>query len=168
MLELGRGVARTGGDVVFAVIYKRCSPAKDFATGAYFERTPRRKTILYRKKDARSFRLGGLNFSVPRPKTARHRCHRAAGLFVAIRGVSGGFFFPGLHARWSIRYSIGGARVRHARRIGETAGLCELRGRFLREIVRVTQSPLSRHAAAQCALYLGAFDSIRDIFEGTG
>jgi excinuclease ABC subunit A len=163
LLELGPGRGAAGGDIVFSGDFKRMLGNKDSLTGAYLNET---KTIPLPEKrrapdpafqlqllGASANNLRGIDVTVP------------LGLFVGISGVSGS-------GKSTLVHQVLHPALLAARHVQsdneETAVLRELRGAdFIREIVRVDQSPLSRTPRSNAALYLGAYDFIRDLFAGT-
>ena len=164
LIELGPGRGAAGGDIVFAGDFKKMLAARDSLTGAYLNET---KTIalpaVRRTPDpafqlellgAQANNLQDIDVTIP------------LGLFVGISGVSGSgkstlvhqVLHPALLA------------CKHMRPEDDelAAAWRELRGAdFVSEVVRVDQSPLSRTPRSNAALYLGAYDSIRELFAGT-
>ncbi|MCE0496793.1 MAG: excinuclease ABC subunit UvrA [Methylacidiphilales bacterium] len=163
LLELGPGRGAAGGDIVFSGDFHGLVRQKKSLTGAYLNGT---KTIPLPDKrrapepgfelrllGASANNLRDLDVAIP------------LGKFVAISGVSGSGKSTLVHQ--VLHPAILAARHQQAE-AGETAVLRELRGAdFISEIVRVDQAPLSRTPRSNAALYLGAYDFIRDLFAGT-
>jgi excinuclease ABC subunit A len=87
------------------------------------------------------------------------------GLFVGISGVSGS-------GKSTLVHQVLHPALLAARHMQsdeeEPAAVRELRGaEFVSEVVRVDQAPLSRTPRSNAALYLGAYDMIRELFAGT-
>ncbi len=163
LLELGPGRGAEGGEVVFSGDFKKMLGCKDSLTGAYLNET---KTISLPEKrrapnpafqleliEATANNLRGIDVTVP------------LGMFVGISGVSGSGKSTLVHQ--VLHPALLAAR--HVQSDSEEASAWrELRGAdFISEVVRVDQSPLSRTPRSNAALYLGAYDSIRDLFAGT-
>jgi len=163
LLELGPGRGAAGGDIVFSGDFKKMLGSRDSLTGAYLNET---KTIPLPEKrrtphpdfqlqliGASANNLRGIDVTIP------------LGLFVGISGVSGS-------GKSTLVHQVLHPALLAARHVQsdneEAAALGELRGAdFISEVVRVDQSPLSRTPRSNAALYLGAYDSIRDLFAGT-
>jgi len=163
LLELGPGRGAEGGDIVFSGDFKTMLERKDSLTGAYLNET---KTIPLPEKrrvpdpafqlqllGASANNLQDIDVTVP------------LGVFVAISGVSGS-------GKSTLVHQVLHPAILASRHVQsdneETAALRELRGAdFISEVVRVDQAPLSRTPRSNAALYLGAYDSIRDLFAGT-
>ncbi len=163
LLELGPGRGAAGGDIVFAGDFKRMLGDKNSLTGAYLNET---KTIPLPERrrapdaafqlqliEASANNLRGIDVTVP------------LGLFVGISGVSGSGKSTLVHQ--VLHPALLAAK--HVQSEDEkTSAWRELRGaEFISEIVRVDQSPLSRTPRSNAALYLGAYDFIRDLFAAT-
>ena len=163
LLELGPGRGAAGGDIVFSGDFKTMLGRKDSLTGAYLTEA---KTIPLpdkrRAPDPR-FQLQLIGASANNLRDIDVTL--PLGLFVGISGVSGSGKSTLVHQ--VLHPAI--LAVRHVQSDNEeTAALRELRGAdFISEVVRVDQAPLSRTPRSNAALYLGAFDSIRDLFAGT-
>jgi excinuclease ABC subunit A len=164
LLELGPGRGAAGGEVVFSGDYKQMLAAKDSLTGAYLNEA---KTIPIPAKrrtpdpafqleliEATANNLRGIDVTIP------------LGLFVGISGVSGSGKSTLVHQ--VLHPALLAARHMQSEDDESNAAWKELRGSdFVSEVVRVDQSPLSRTPRSNAALYLGAFDAIRDLFAGT-
>jgi excinuclease ABC subunit A len=163
LLELGPGRGAEGGDIVFAGDFKKMLGDKASLTGAYLNET---KTIPLPEKrrapdpafqlqliGASANNLRDIDVTVP------------LGMFVGISGVSGSGKSTLVHQ--VLHPALLAAR--HVRSDNEeTSAWRDLRGAdFISEVVRVDQSPLSRTPRSNAALYLGAYDSIRELFAGT-
>jgi len=163
LLELGPGRGAEGGNVVFAGNFKAILGRKDSLTGAYLNET---KTIPLpgkRRAPDPQFQLQLLGAS------ANNLCNIDVtiplGIFVGISGVSGSGKSTLVHQ--VLHPAILASRHVQSDEEG-TAVLRELRGAdFISEVVRVDQTPLSRTPRSNAALYLGAYDFIRDLFAGT-
>jgi excinuclease ABC subunit A len=163
LLELGPGRGAAGGSLVFSGDFKTMLKRKDSLTGAYLSETktvplPDKRRIPDAKfqlqlKGASANNLRDIDVTVP------------LGLFVAISGVSGS-------GKSTLVHQVLHPAILASRHVQsdseETAAWRELRGtEFISEVVRVDQSPLSRTPRSNAALYLGAYDAIRDLFAGT-
>jgi excinuclease ABC subunit A len=163
LIELGPGRGAQGGEIVFAGGFKKMLGSKASLTGAYLNET---KTIPCPEKrrvadpefqlqliGASANNLRDIDVTVP------------LGLFVGISGVSGSGKSTLVHQ--VLHPALLAAR--HVRSENEEASAWrELRGAdFISEVIRVDQSPLSRTPRSNAALYLGAWDFIRDLFSGT-
>lgn len=163
LLELGPGRGASGGDIVFSGDFKTMLRRKDSLTGAYLNET---KTIPLPEKRRRhdpTFQLQLLGASANNLRDIDVTV--PLGLFVAISGVSGS-------GKSTLVHQVLHPAILASRHMQsdneETAALRELRGAdFVSEVVRVDQTPLSRTPRSNAALYLGAYDSIRDLFAGT-
>ncbi|HUB68070.1 MAG TPA: excinuclease ABC subunit UvrA [Candidatus Methylacidiphilales bacterium] len=163
LLELGPGRGAAGGDLVFAGDFSTLLRQKNSPTGAYLNGT---KTIPLPEKrrapepgyelrlfGATANNLRGIDVTFP------------LGRFVAISGVSGSGKSTLVHQ--VLHPALLAARHQQSD-TGETRVVRELRGDgFISEIVRVDQAPLSRTPRSNAALYLGAYDFIRDLFAST-
>jgi excinuclease ABC subunit A len=163
LLELGPGRGAAGGSVVFSGDFKTMLGRKDSLTGDYLKGA---KTIPLPEKrrvpdpafqlqllGATANNLRDVDVTIP------------LGMFVGISGVSGS-------GKSTLVHQVLHPAVLASRHMQseseETSALRELRGAdFISEVVRVDQTPLSRTPRSNAALYLGAFDSIRDLFAGT-
>jgi excinuclease ABC subunit A len=163
LLELGPGRGAAGGEVVFAGDFKRMLLSKDSLTGAYLSETKSIPLPAKRRTPDSKFQLQLIGAS------ANNLCDIDVtvplGLFVGISGVSGS-------GKSTLVHQVLHPALLAARHVQseneETSALRELRGSdFISEVVRVDQSPLSRTPRSNAALYLGAYDSIRDLFAGT-
>jgi excinuclease ABC subunit A len=163
LLELGPGRGAAGGDIVFSGDCEAMLRSRNSLTGAYLNET---KTIPLPKKrrtpdpefqlqllGASANNLRDIDVTVP------------LGLFVGVSGVSGS-------GKSTLVHQVLHPAILASRHMQsdneETSILRELRGAdFISEMVRVDQTPLSRTPRSNAALYLGAYDSIRDLFAGT-
>jgi excinuclease ABC subunit A len=164
LLELGPGRGAAGGDIVFAGSFKKMLGAKDSLTGAYLNET---KTIELPGKrrlpdpafqleliGALANNLRDIDVSIP------------LGIFVGISGVSGSGKSTLVHQ--VLHPALLAAKHIQLEESEGNSAWRELRGaELVSEVVRVDQSPLSRTPRSNAALYLGAYDSIRDLFAGT-
>ena len=164
LLELGPGRGAAGGDIVFSGDFKQMLDANDSLTGAYLNET---KTIPLPAQrcapdpvfqleliEASANNLRGVDVTIP------------LGLFVGISGVSGSGKSTLVHQ--VLHPALLAARHMQSEDDQEASAWKELRGSdFVSEVVRVDQSPLSRTPRSNAALYLGAYDAIRDLFAGT-
>jgi excinuclease ABC subunit A len=163
LLELGPGRGAAGGSIVYSGNYNSMLSSKDSLTGAYLSeaktvplpekrRAPDPKFEL-QLKGASANNLRDIDVTVP------------LGLFVAISGVSGSGKSTLVHQ--VLHPAILASRHQQSDS-EETAAWRELRGtEHISEVVRVDQSPLSRTPRSNAALYLGAYDAIRDLLAGT-
>jgi len=163
LLELGPGRGAAGGDIVFSGDYKAMLEKKNSLTGAYLNETKTIPLPEKRRAPERDFQLElrgatannlrDIDVTIP------------LGMFVGISGVSGSGKSTLVHQ--VLHPAILASRHLQAES-EETASLRELRGAdFISEVVRVDQAPLSRTPRSNAALYLGAYDAIRDLFAGT-
>jgi len=163
LLELGPGRGAAGGSLVFSGDFKTMLKRKDSLTGSYLNETktvplPEKRRapdvkFQLQLKGASANNLRDLDVTVP------------LGLFVAISGVSGS-------GKSTLVHQVLHPAILASRHVQsdseETAAWRELRGtEFISEVVRVDQSPLSRTPRSNAALYLGAYDAVRDLFAGT-
>ncbi len=163
LLELGPGRGAEGGGIVFSGDFPALLRRRDSLTGAYLNGTKSIPLPAARRVPDPAFllelvgatvnNLRDLDVTVP------------LGIFVGISGVSGSGKSTLVHQ--VLHPALLAAR--HVRSDNEeAAALRELRGAdFISEVVRVDQSPLTRTPRSNAALYLGAYDSIRDLFAGT-
>ena len=164
LLELGPGRGAAGGDIVFSGEFKKMLGCKGSLTGAYLNET---KTIPLPEKrrqpdpafqlqliEATANNLRGVDVTVP------------LGMFVGISGVSGSGKSTLVHQ--VLHPALLASKHMQSEESEAGSAWRELRGAdFISEVVRVDQSPLSRTPRSNAALYLGAYDSIRDLFAGT-
>jgi excinuclease ABC subunit A len=164
LLELGPGRGAAGGEIVFAGDFEKMLAAKDSLTGAYLNET---KTIALPAKrrapdprfqleliGATANNLRDVDVTVP------------LGTFVGISGVSGSGKSTLVHQ--VLHPALLASKHLQAEDEEQAAAWRELRGAdLISEVVRVDQSPLSRTPRSNAALYLGAYDAIRDLFAGT-
>jgi excinuclease ABC subunit A len=164
LIELGPGRGAAGGDIVFSGNFKKMLGAKNSLTGAYLNET---KTIALPEKrrtpdpdfqleliGASANNLRDIDVTLP------------LGLFICVSGVSGSGKSTLVHQ--VLHPALLAAK--HVQAEGDEASSAwrELRGAdLISEVVRVDQSPLSRTPRSNAALYLGAYDFIRDLFAGT-
>ena len=163
LLELGPGRGADGGELVFAGNYQEIVRDKNSLTGAYLSE---KKTIpipAQRRKADRDFHLQILGATANNLRDLDVTI--PLGIFVAISGVSGSGKSTLVHQ--VLHPALLASRHQKSEE-EETAVVRELRGGdFISEVVRVDQSPLSRTPRSNAALYLGAYDFIRDLFAGT-
>ncbi|MCE0484421.1 MAG: excinuclease ABC subunit UvrA [Methylacidiphilales bacterium] len=163
LVELGPGRGAEGGNLVFSGDFKSMLRCNNSLTASYLgekkkialpekRRAPDAKFQL-RLLGASANNLQDIDVTVP------------LGLFVAISGVSGSGKSTLVHQ--VLHPAILAAK--HLQSDNEEAStLRELRGAdFISEVVCVDQAPLSRTPRSNAALYLGAYDFIRDLFAGT-
>jgi excinuclease ABC subunit A len=164
LLELGPGRGAAGGEIVFAGNFKKMLGDKNSLTGAYLNET---KTIALPAKrrepdpgfqlqlvGAMANNLRDIDVAVP------------LGMFVGISGVSGSGKSTLVHQ--VLHPALLASKHMQSEDNEEASAWRELRGAdFVSEVVRVDQSPLSRTPRSNAALYLGAYDFIRDLFAGT-
>ncbi len=164
LLELGPGRGAAGGEVVFAGDFKKMLGARDSLTGAYLSETKSIPLPEKRRVSDPSFQLQILgatannlpNIDVTVP----------LGIFVGISGVSGSGKSTLVHQ--VLHPALLAAKHMRADDDEPASAWRELRGaEFISEVVRVDQSPLSRTPRSNAALYLGAYDPIRELFAGT-
>jgi excinuclease ABC subunit A len=163
LLELGPGRGAAGGDLVFSGDFAGMLRDKDSLTGAYLsdKKTiplpPKRRApdpaFQIKLLGATANNLRDLDVTLP------------LGLFVAISGVSGSGKSTLVH---QVLHPALLAAQQKQSESEEPSAVHELRGaEFISEVVRVDQTPLSRTPRSNAALYLGAYDAIRDLFAGT-
>jgi excinuclease ABC subunit A len=163
LLELGPGRGAAGGEVVFAGDFKRMLTSKDSLTGAYLSETKNIPLPDRRRVPDPAFQLQLIGASANNLRDIDVTV--PLGIFVGISGVSGS-------GKSTLVHQVLHPALLAARHVQseneETSALRELRGsEFISEVVRVDQSPLSRTPRSNAALYLGAYDFIRDLFAGT-
>ena len=163
LLELGPGRGAQGGQIVFAGDFLGMLRSKDSLTGAYLNETKTIPLPEKRREPDPAFQLRLIGAS------ANNLCDIDVpiplGLFVGISGVSGS-------GKSTLVHQVLHPALLAARHVQseneETSAWRELRGAdFISEVVRVDQSPLSRTPRSNAALYLGAWDFIRDLFAAT-
>jgi len=164
LLELGPGRGAAGGEIVFAGDFKKMLACKASLTGAYLNET---KTIPLPEKrrasdpafqlqliGASANNLQDIDVTVP------------LGIFVGISGVSGSGKSTLVHQ--VLHPALLASKHMQAGEDEQASAWRELRGAdFISEVVRVDQSPLSRTPRSNAALYLGAYEFIRELFAGT-
>jgi excinuclease ABC subunit A len=163
LLELGPGRGAAGGEIVFSGDFKGMLGSKDSLTGAYLKETKTIPLPIKRRAPDSKFQLQLLGATANNLRDVDITV--PLGLFVGISGVSGS-------GKSTLVHQVLHPALLAARHVRsdqeETSALRELRGaNFISEVVGVDQSPLSRTPRSNAALYLGAYDSIRDLFAGT-
>jgi excinuclease ABC subunit A len=164
LLELGPGRGAAGGDIVFSGDFRKMLTANDSLTGAYLNETKNIAQPDRRRAPDAAFQLEligasannlrGIDVVIP------------LGLFVGISGVSGSGKSTLVHQ--VLHPALLAARHMQSEDDEEASAWKELRGSdLISEVVRVDQSPLSRTPRSNAALYLGAYDFIRDLFAAT-
>jgi excinuclease ABC subunit A len=163
LLELGPGRGAAGGEVVFAGDFSGMVRDKNSLTGAYLSEAKTIPLPEKRRAPDPDFQLRLLGASANNLRDVDVAL--PLGLFVGISGVSGSGKSTLVHQ--VLHPALLAAR--HMRSDEEEpSAVRELRGaEFVSEIVRVDQTPLSRTPRSNAALYLGAYDMIRDLFAGT-
>jgi excinuclease ABC subunit A len=163
LLELGPGRGAAGGNVVFAGDYSGILRDKQSLTGAYLSEAKTIPLPEKRRAPDAAFQLELLGASANNLRDVDVTI--PLGLFVAISGVSGSGKSTLVHQ--VLHPALLAAR--HMRSDEEEpSAVRELRGaEFVSEVVRVDQAPLSRTPRSNAALYLGAYDMIRDLFAAT-
>ncbi len=164
LLELGPGRGAAGGEIVFAGDFKKMAGNPQSLTGAYLSEAktiPLPKTRRAPEADfqleiigATANNLQNIDVTIP------------LGKFVCISGVSGSGKSTLVHQ--VLHPALLAAK--HVRPEDDEIGIGwrDLRGAdFVSEVLRVDQSPLSRTPRSNAALYLGAYDLIRELFAGT-
>ncbi len=163
LLELGPGRGAAGGDLVFAGDFKGILRDKNSLTGAYLSEAKTIPLPVKRRVPDPDFKLQILGASANNLRDLDVTV--PLGLFVAVSGVSGSGKSTLVHQ--VLHPAILASRHMQSES-EETSIVRELRGAdFISEVVRVDQTPLSRTPRSNAALYLGAYDSIRDLFAGT-
>ncbi|HEV3272682.1 MAG TPA: excinuclease ABC subunit UvrA [Candidatus Methylacidiphilales bacterium] len=163
LLELGPGRGAEGGNVVFAGDFRKMLGDRNSLTGAYLNETKTIPLPEKRRAPDPAFQLRLLGASANNLRDIDVTV--PLGMFVGVSGVSGSGKSTLVHQ--VLHPALLAAR--HVRSENEEA--CAWRGLlgadFISEVVRVDQSPLSRTPRSNAALYLGAYDFIRDLFAGT-
>ena len=163
LLELGPGRGAEGGELVYSGDYPGLLKDRQSLTGAYLAE---KKTIplpARRREPDPDFKLQVLGATANNIQDLDVTI--PLGVFAAISGVSGSGKSTLVHQ--IIHPALLASRHQRAD-IEETSAVRELRGAdFISEIVRVDQAPLSRTPRSNAALYLGAYDFIRDLFAST-
>ncbi len=163
LLELGPGRGADGGDIVFSGDFKKMLRCKASLTGAYLNETKTIPLPEKRRTPDSAFRLELIGASANNLRDIDVTV--PLGLFVGISGVSGSGKSTLVHQ--VLHPALLAARHMQSEN-EETSAWRELRGAdLISEVVRVDQSPLSRTPRSNAALYLGAYDFIRDLFAGT-
>ena len=164
LIELGPGRGAAGGEIIFAGDFKKMTGNPRSLTGAYLNETKTIPLPEKRRTPEKDFQLEIIGASANNLQNIDVAI--PLGKFVCISGVSGSgkstlvhqVLHPALLAAKHVRSEDDEAEV----------GWRDLRGAdFVSEVVRVDQSPLSRTPRSNAALYLGAYDMIRDLFAGT-
>jgi excinuclease ABC subunit A len=164
LLELGPGRGAAGGEVVFSGDYQRMLGDTASLTGAYLSETKSIALPKKRRKPDPAFQLEIIGATANNIQDIDVRI--PLGLFVGISGVSGSGKSTLVHQ--VLHPALLAAKHMQSENEDVAAAWRELHGaNFISEVVRVDQSPLSRTPRSNAALYLGAYDSIRDLFAGT-
>jgi len=163
LLELGPGRGAEGGGIVFAGDFKKMLACKDSLTGAYLNETKTIPLPAKRRAPDPAFQLQILGASANNLRDIDVTV--PLGLFVGISGVSGS-------GKSTLVHQVLHPALLAAKHVQsedeEVSAWRELRGAdLISEVVRVDQSPLSRTPRSNAALYLGAYDFIRDLFAAT-
>jgi excinuclease ABC subunit A len=164
LLELGPGRGAAGGEIVFAGDFKKMIGHPNSLTGAYLNETRTIPLPVKRRAPDPAFQLEiigacannlqAIDVTIP------------LGRFVGISGVSGSGKSTLVHQVLHPAL-LAAKHVRSEDDEGEI-GWRDLRGADLvSEVVRVDQSPLSRTPRSNAALYLGAYEWIRELFAAT-
>jgi excinuclease ABC subunit A len=164
LLELGPGRGAAGGEIVFAGDYKKMVGDPHSLTGAYLNET---KTIPLPEKR----RTPDPKFQLEIIEAAANNLQKIdvqipLGLFIGISGVSGS-------GKSTLVHQVLHPALLAAKHVRSEDDELEIAWRdlhgaeFVSEVVRVDQSPLSRTPRSNAALYLGAYDLIRDLFGST-
>jgi excinuclease ABC subunit A len=165
LLELGPGRGAAGGEVVFAGDFKAMARDPKSLTGAYLTDAKTIPVPERRRKPRHDFQLQvlgaaannlqGIDVTIP------------LGMFVGVSGVSGSGKSTLVHQ--VLNPALRAAK--HLRNEDDESGAQDWRdligGELVSEVIRVDQTPLSRTPRSNAALYLGAYDFIRDLFAGT-
>ena len=164
LLELGPGRGAEGGDIVFAGDFKKMLGSKDSLTGAYLNETKTIPLPEKRRAPSEAFQLQLIGASANNLRNIDVTV--PLGMFVGISGVSGSGKSTLVHQ--VLHPALLASKHMQTEDKEETSAWRELRGAdFISEVIRVDQSPLSRTPRSNAALYLGAYDFIRDLFSGT-
>jgi excinuclease ABC subunit A len=163
LLELGPGRGAAGGELVFAGDYPAMLKSPKSLTGAYLNKVKTIPLPKQRRAPDPDFKLQLLGATANNLRDLDVTL--PLGLFVAVSGVSGSGKSTLVHQ--VLHPALLAARHMQSEN-EEASAVRELRGaEFISEVVRVDQTPLSRTPRSNAALYLGAYDSIRDLFAGT-
>ncbi len=164
LLELGPGRGAAGGEIVFAGDFKKMAGNPRSLTGAYLTGAKSIALPEKRRSPEKDFQLEIIGASANNLQNIDVTI--PLGKFVCVSGVSGSgkstlvhqVLHPALLAAKHVRSEDDEVEI----------GWRDIRGAdFISEVVRVDQSPLSRTPRSNAALYLGAYDLIRDLFAGT-
>ena len=164
LIELGPGRGAAGGEIIFAGDFKKMIGNPRSLTGAYLNETKTIPLPEKRRAPDKNFQLEIIGASANNLQNIDVTI--PLGKFVCISGVSGSgkstlvhqVLHPALLAAKHVRSEDDEVEI----------GWRNLHGAdFVSEVVRVDQSPLSRTPRSNAALYLGAYDLIRDLFAGT-
>ena len=156
IVDLGPGRGQSGGSLMFSGPLSRLASAKNSLTAAYLngEKSiglPKKRRKPKRWIDIRGIRhhnLDKLDVKIP------------LGVFCSVTGVSGSG--KSSLIRDVLYRNLTSANAEE----GDSAGLCRSikGGEDLSDVVMVDQSPIARTPRSTPALYLGIFDSIRELF----
>jgi excinuclease ABC subunit A len=164
LLELGPGRGAAGGDIVFAGDFKKMLADKSSLTGAYLNETKSIPLPAKRRAPDPRFQLKLIGASANNLRDIDVTL--PLGLFVGISGVSGSGKSTLVHQ--VLHPALLAAQHKQSEENEGTSAWRDLLGAdLISEVVHVDQSPLSRTPRSNAALYLGAYDSIRDLFAGT-
>jgi len=164
LLELGPGRGAAGGDIVFAGDFKKMLGAKGSLTGAYLNETKSIPLPVRRRAPDPAFQLKLIGAAANNLRDIDVTV--PLGLFVGISGVSGSGKSTLVHQ--VLHPALLAAQHMQSEEVeGVSAWRGLLGAEHISEVVRVDQSPLSRTPRSNAALYLGAYDFIRDLFAGT-
>jgi excinuclease ABC subunit A len=164
LIELGPGRGAAGGEIVFAGDFQKMVGNPRSLTGAYLNESKTVPLPNKRRVPEKDFQIEIIGASANNLQNIDVTI--PLGKFVCISGVSGSgkstlvhqVLHPALLAAKHVRSEDDEVEI----------GWRNLRGAdFVTEVVRVDQSPLSRTPRSNAALYLGAYDSIRELFAGT-
>ncbi len=156
IIDLGPGRGQNGGELMFSGPLSELASSKESLTAAYLRgdksigipKKRRKPSEWIEIKGIRHHNLNKLDISFP------------LGVFCCVTGVSGSG--KSSLVRDVLYRNLTSAAVEE----GEAAGRCRSikGGDDLSDVVMVDQSPLSRTPRSTPALYLGVFDSIRELF----
>jgi excinuclease ABC subunit A len=156
IVDLGPGRGQNGGELMFSGPLSELASSKESLTAAYLRgdkaisipKKRRKPSEWIEIKGIRHHNLNKIDISFP------------LGVFCCVTGVSG----SGKSSL--VRDVLFRNLTSAAAEEGEAAGRCRSikGGDDLSDVVMVDQSPLSRTPRSTPALYLGVFDSIRELF----
>jgi len=178
IVDLGPGQGEQGGEIVFQGPYSKILKAEGSLTGAFLSGRRQVQENAGRAVDlARGPKLSVSHATLHNVKNLSVEI--PLGVFVAVTGVSGSgkstllreLVYPALAARVGMEQAeraelvAGAAEDGDAEKEGPGGGSCRVAGwERLGGVVMVDQSAIGRTPRSNPAVYIGAFDHLRDLF----